>query len=134
RRACAILRDRGRPLRCRIIGSGVLHEPLERLIREHSLERIVSLEGALDQDDVLAWYRQATVMVLPSVVTPDGDRDGIPNVLVEAAACGVPIVSTSVSGIAGLIRHDETGLLAPQRDAAALADAIDRLRQSSELL
>ena len=132
-RACAILRDRHRRLRCRIIGSGVLQQRLERLIREQSLEGIVSLEGALDQDDVLAWYRQATVMVLPSLVTPDGDRDGIPNVLVEAAACGVPIVSTDVSGIPELIRHGDTGLLAPPRDATALADAIDRLLQSSQL-
>ena len=63
----------------------------------------------------------------------DGDRDGIPNVLIEAAACGLPIVTTPVSGIPELIADERTGLLVRPCDPAALADAIERLLQSATL-
>jgi glycosyltransferase involved in cell wall biosynthesis len=132
-RACAILRDRGCRFRCRIVGAGVLHEALTRSIDEERLTELVSLEGALGQEQVLGWYRQATVVVAPCVVTSDGDRDGIPNVLVEAAACGVPIVSTPVSGVPELVQDGQTGLLVPPRDPAALANAIQKLFESPEL-
>jgi glycosyltransferase involved in cell wall biosynthesis len=126
-RACALLRDRRRRFRCRIIGAGVLRDRLEALIRSERLEGLVTLEGALDQEDVLGWYRQASVVAAPCIVTSDGDRDGIPNALVEAAACGVPIVSTPVSGIPELIDDRRTGLLVPPRNPAALAAAIEEL-------
>ena len=132
-RACALLRSRRRVFRCRIVGSGVLRDRLESLIRQEYLDKLVSLEGEADQDEVLYWYRQAKVLVSPCVVTSDGDRDGIPNALVEAAACGVPVVSTRVSGIPELVKHGRTGLLVPPRDPLALADAIDALLQSSQL-
>lgn len=129
-RACALLRDRGRRFQCRIIGGGVLKPRLERLVRELDLGPLVTLEGPLDQEDVIAWYHQAQVAVLPCIVTRDGDRDGIPNTLIEAAACGVPIVSTPVSGVPELIEHGRTGLLAPPQDPDALTEAIDALLQS----
>jgi glycosyltransferase involved in cell wall biosynthesis len=132
-RACALLRERSCCFQCRIVGSGVLHSMLLRLIRDLRLDGMVTLEGALDQEQVLARYRQATVVVAPCIVTSDGDRDGIPNVLVEAAACGVPIVSTPVSGVPELIREGRTGLLVPPRDPQAIADAIERLFGSPEL-
>jgi glycosyltransferase involved in cell wall biosynthesis len=93
----------------------------------------VSLEGEADQGEVLYWYRQAKLLVAPCVVTSDGDRDGIPNALVEAAACGVPMVSTPVSGIPELVQHGRTGLLVRPHDPLALAEAIDVLLQSAEL-
>ena len=132
-RACAVLRSRRRAFRCRIVGSGVLRDRLESLIRQESLDKMVTLEGEANQEEVLYWYRQATVVVSPCLVTSDGDRDGIPNALVEAAACGVPVVSTPVSGIPELVKHGRTGLLAPPRDPAALAEAIDLLFRSPEL-
>ena len=132
-RGCAVLRSRGRRFRCRIIGAGPLHKDLLRLIRSEGLEETVSLEGALEQEQVIDWYRQAAVLALPSIVTSDGDRDGIPNVLVEAAAIGLPIVSTPVSGIPELVHDAETGLLVPPHDPTALADAIERLLDSPEL-
>ena len=64
------------------------------------------------------------MFVLPCVVTDNGDRDGIPNVLVEAMRMGVPVVSTDISGIPELVRAGETGLLVPPRDPEALAQAI----------
>jgi len=132
-RACALLRDRGRVFRCRIVGTGPLRDRLAALVRDLQLDAVVSLEGALDQEDVLRWYRQATVFALPCLITDDGDRDGIPNVLVEAAACGVPIVSTPVSGVPELVTDRETGLLVPPRDPAALAGALETLFDSPAL-
>jgi glycosyltransferase involved in cell wall biosynthesis len=132
-RACAILRERDVDFRCRIVGAGPLEGALRAQIAAGRLDEVVTLEGALDQDQVLARYRQATVLAAPSVVTGDGDRDGIPNVLVEAAACGVPIVSTPVSGIPELIEDARTGLLVPPHDPRALAAAIERLLHSPDL-
>jgi glycosyltransferase involved in cell wall biosynthesis len=132
-RACAVLRDRGRSFQCRIIGGGVLRPRLEELVCELGLEGRVTFQGALDQEEVIAAYPQAAVMVLPCIVTSDGDRDGIPNVLVEAAACGVPIVSTRVSGVPELITHGQTGLLVPPHNPAALAESVDAVLQSPSL-
>ena len=131
--ACACLRDRGRPFSCHIVGTGALKRSLTRLIHRLHLEPLVTLEGALDQDAVVGWYRRATVLALPCRVARDGDRDGIPNVLIEAAACGLPIVTTPVSGIPELIEDQRSGLLVPPCDPTALAEAIERLLQSPDL-
>jgi glycosyltransferase involved in cell wall biosynthesis len=132
-RACALLRARNRRFLCHVVGTGEQQAALRQQISELGLESVVTLEGALDQDAVLAWYRRATLMALPCRVARDGDRDGIPNVLIEAAACGLPIVTTPVSGIPELIDDRQTGLLVPPRDAAALAGAIDLLLPARDL-
>jgi glycosyltransferase involved in cell wall biosynthesis len=132
--ACSLLRDRGRRFRCRIIaGSRDLWDELTAQIRALDLGGLVLLEGPLDQDAVRAAYAQATVFVLPCVIADDGDRDGIPNVLVEAAATGVPIVSTPVSGITELLADGESACLVPPRDPAAIAAAVERLLDGPEL-
>src|SRR5207253_944031 len=77
--------------------------------------------------------QRVCVFALPCKVTADGDRDGIPNVLLEAMASGVPIVSTPVSGIPELITSEGEGLLVPPNSPARLADALDRLLTSPEL-
>jgi glycosyltransferase involved in cell wall biosynthesis len=132
-RACALLRARNRRFLCHIVGTGERQAALRQQISELGLESVVTLEGALDQEAVVAWYRRATLMALPCRVARDGDRDGIPNVLIEAAACGLPIVTTPVSGIPELIEDRQTGVLVPPRDAAALAAAIDLLLHSRDL-
>jgi glycosyltransferase involved in cell wall biosynthesis len=132
--ACRLLSERGRCFRCRIVaGSRDRWAALSAQIHALGLAERVVLEGPLDQDDVRQRYHHATVFALPAVVAEDGDRDGIPNVLVEAAATGVPIVSTPVGGIPELVRDGETGLVVPPRDAAALAAAIESLLDSPEL-
>ena len=83
--------------------------------------------GALPHDEVIERYAAASAFVLPSVVAADGDRDGIPNVIVEAMAMGLPVVSTRLSGIPEAVEDAETGLLVDPGDPAALADAIAAL-------
>lgn len=132
--ACGLLRDRGRRFQCRIVaGSRDLWHELTAQIRDLDLAKSVVLDGPLDQDEVRKLYPQATVFVLPCLIAEDGDRDGIPNVLVEAAAAGVPIVSTPVSGITELVVDGDTGCLVPPRDPGAIAAAIERLLDSAEL-
>ena len=78
-------------------------------------------------DRLVALYGQASVFALSPQVMEDGDRDGIPNVLAEAMAAGLPVVSTCVSGIPELVEDGRTGLLVGPKDPAALADAVERL-------
>jgi glycosyltransferase involved in cell wall biosynthesis len=131
--ACDILRRNGVSFRCLIVGEGPERERLERKIAELSLADHVSLPGSGSQEEVLAWYHRATVFALPCRVLEDGDRDGIPNVLLEAMAVQLPIVSTAISGIPELIEAEHNGLLLPERDPRALAGALDRLIHDADL-
>jgi len=125
--ACALLKARGLEFRCAIVGRGPLHVKLESQISKLGLEDTVTLLGAMAHDRLITLYGQATLFVLSPHVTDDGDRDGIPNVLAEAMAAGLPVVSTRVSGIPELIEDGCSGLLVNPEDPAALADAAECL-------
>jgi colanic acid/amylovoran biosynthesis glycosyltransferase len=122
--ACARLRDRGLPFRCRIIGGGEEREALENLITTNNLANHVELLGPKKQDEVAALLATAHCYVQPSIITPSGKMEGIPVALMEAMASGLPVVATSISGIPELVRPGETGLLVPPADVPALADAL----------
>jgi glycosyltransferase involved in cell wall biosynthesis len=131
--AADILRRRGRVFHVEIIGSGPHREALKAQAKRLRLTDRVRLPGAQAHDVVCLAYQRASVFVLPCVIASNGDRDGIPNVLLEAMASGVPVVSTPVSGIPELIESGLDGLLVPPNDPAALAEAIDKLLASQEL-
>lgn len=131
--AVDILRRRGKSVRVEIIGEGPLRPELEARIAQLGLGGRVTLLGAQPHEAVRQAYARSLVFALPCVVAADGDRDGIPNVLLEAMASGVPVVSTPVSGIPELIEPDREGLLVRPGDAGLLADALDRLLTNSEL-
>lgn len=132
-RACAVLAGRGLPFRCEIVGYGEEEARLRALITELDLQHQVQLTGKLARDQVLDRYARADVYVQPSRIADDGDRDGIPNVLLEAMATGVPVVATAVSGIPELVVNGHNGLLVEADDIAALADAIARLIEQPAL-
>jgi glycosyltransferase involved in cell wall biosynthesis len=125
--ACDILRGRGYEFDCEIVGDGPLRRPLEGMIERLALRDRVSLLGALPQDTVTARYGDAEIFVLPCVIGSDGDRDGIPTVILEAMAMGLPVVSTNLSGIPEAVVHGTTGVLVRPQDPIALADAVARL-------
>jgi colanic acid/amylovoran biosynthesis glycosyltransferase len=126
-RACALLRDRGRSFRCAIVGKGELEQELRALVAELGLGDHVELTGPLPREELVDVYGRATVVVAPCVVGGDGNRDGLPTVLVEAMALGIPVVATDVTGIPELVEPGRTGALVPQRDPRALAEAIERV-------
>ncbi len=126
-RACRMLQDRGIKFRCVIVGYGSMLEELEALIVELGLEGRVALAGKMTQDRVADMYRTADIFALPCLVTDDGDRDGIPNVLIEAMAQRLAVVSTNVSGISELVEPMNNGLLVPEKNTEALAEALETL-------
>ena len=122
--ACRILAERGYKFKCEIVGEGPQRDILEQMIADNNLEGIVSLKGAVLQENLMEYWRKATVFALPCVIGEDGDRDGMPNVLIEAMALQLPVVSTSLVGIPEFIQHGHSGFLAPPGDAQALANLL----------
>jgi glycosyltransferase involved in cell wall biosynthesis len=125
--ACARLKADGIDFECTIIGEGPRGDRLRDMIARLGLGDLVSMPGALPRDAVAAAFRGAAVSVMPCVVAEDGDRDGLPTVLIEAMALGTPCVSTNVTGIPEIVRDAQTGLCVRQRDPDALATALGRL-------
>ncbi len=126
-RACALLRQRSCRYTLAIYGSGPQRDELARLIDTFGLGDVVQLQGSCTQKELIALYREADLFVLSPHILENGDRDGIPNVLMEALSVGLPVVATDVSGIPELIEHDRSGLLVPPCDEVALAEALERL-------
>ncbi len=115
------------------IGGGELKEELQAEARSLGLDSHIDWLGPQPQQVVLEWLRRADVFVLASRIAKSGDRDGLPNVLMEAQSQALACISTSVSAIPELIEPDVTGILVPPSDPSALAHAIGRLAQDSEL-
>ena len=109
------------------IGGGELLDRLKQQAADLGLEKHISWLGALPQTEVLALYRQADLFVLPSRISADGDRDGLPNVLMEAQSQRLACLSTDISGIPELIEHEKTGWLVAQQDSLALTEALQQL-------
>src|SRR5206468_4846648 len=115
------------PFQCEIVGAGPLHQALHDSIAAFGLQQTVRLRGQMPQSALRSHYVKAQVFALPCVVAADGDRDILPNVLKEAMAVGVPVVTTRLAGIEELVAHEQSGLLVPPGDADALATALRRL-------
>jgi colanic acid/amylovoran biosynthesis glycosyltransferase len=129
--ACGLLALRGTEARLEIVGDGPLRASLERASAR--VDADVVFHGPLPQERVLPLYTRAAAVCLPCVVLATGDRDGLPTSLLEAMALGAPVVTTRVGGIAELVVHGQTGLLVPERDPGALADALERLLADDQL-
>lgn len=125
--ACRLLRDRQLSFRCEIIGKGRMRSQLESLIARWRLADQVHLLGPKTQMEVREHYLDSHLYVLPAIVGLDGNREGLPVSIVEALACGLPVVSTPVTGIPEAVLDQHNGLLVPTGDPQALADAIERM-------
>ncbi len=131
--AIARLRREHVPVHLTLVGDGFLRRQLQALRQRLHLEDCVDMPGFLPHEQWESYCQQSDLLLVPSVVDgEDGNRDGIPNVIMEALARSLPVVATDVCGIGEVISNGETGLLVPQRDAAALADAIRTMCENRE--
>jgi glycosyltransferase involved in cell wall biosynthesis len=131
--AVRLLRESGRNVHCRIVGGGDEARHLAAQIDAGNLRSVVELLGPRPQTEVMKMMREAAVFACPCVVGRDGNRDGLPTVLLEAMALGTPCVATDVTGIPELVRDGETGLCVPEGDPEALAMALARVLEDAAL-
>lgn len=131
--ACAILAERGCHFDCQIIGGGELDSELRGLVEQLDLCDRVELLGPRPQSEVIDAVRSAAVVAAPCIVGSDGNRDGLPTVLLEAMALGTPCVSTPVTGIPEVLRAGHTGIMVQESNPPQLAAALDRLLSSADL-
>jgi colanic acid/amylovoran biosynthesis glycosyltransferase len=131
--ACAILARQGCDFHCQIVGTGPDETELRFRIAMLGLEDRVELLGPRPQAEVTGLIQAAAAFVAPCVIGADGNRDGLPTVLLEAIALGTPCVSTDVTGIPEVVHDGETGLIVPQHSPLAVATAVERLLEDSRL-
>ncbi|XWY19758.1 glycosyltransferase family 4 protein [Bisgaard Taxon 45] len=131
--ALAILKQRNIALSCTLVGEGGLREGLQAQINALAIDDVVKMVGAMPQPEIIQLMKSATMMVAPCVISEDGDRDGLPTVLLESMALGTPVISTQVAGIPELVQHEVTGLCVPANDPYSLANAIERLLDTPTL-
>ena len=131
--ACELLKERGIRFSCELVGTGRLSGALKEQIRVAGLGDLVKMIGPLPQHQLRDHYERAMVFVLPCIEAADGDRDILPNVIKEAMAVGVPVVTTRLGGIEELVEEGVSGLLVPPGDPPALAARIEQLLRDAEL-
>ena len=123
-----------RPFLLRIVGEGPERERLQSIIAEHGLAERVSLVGAKTHEELPDEYTNAHLLVVPSIVDRSGDRDGLPNVVLEAMACGRAVVATDAGALSSAVVPSQTGMLLRQNDPASLAATLDLLAGSPAVL
>ncbi len=132
--ACRILRDRGIDFELDIIGErGDQTDAIVAAIDNYDLGDRIRILPPVPQSALTDFYQSAMAFVLPCIVLDDGDRDGIPNVMAEAMASGLPVIVTGVSGIPELVDHGVNGIIVPPRDSETLADEIQGILANDEL-
>lgn len=127
------LKRRGVDFECIICGDGPLKKNLVESVRLSRLTGSVEFSGWVSPEKMLELYAKADIVACPSVIAHDGDRDGIPNIILESMACGVPVAASNVGGIPEAVTDESTGILVPPGDHAALANAIERLLTNANL-
>jgi colanic acid/amylovoran biosynthesis glycosyltransferase len=131
--ACRRLKKRGVYFDCHFVGDGPDRASLTRRSKEAGIAEQVHFHGQRTRQEIAQLMSKADVVVAPSVPTSDGRREGIPIVLMEAMASGLPVIASSISGIPELVENERSGLLVPPRDARALTDALERLHATPVL-
>lgn len=131
--ACRELARRGVAFRLRIIGEGPLRPELEAAVAGAGLGAVIELAGERSPQETQAAYVWADVFWHTGIVDAQGDRDGLPNVIPEAFAQGLPVVSSAAGGAGEAVIDGQTGLVVDPADARALADAVERLARDEAL-
>jgi glycosyltransferase involved in cell wall biosynthesis len=131
--ACRLLKQRKVKFTCELVGTGALTKTLKEQIRTCGVGDCVKMIGPLSQEVLRRHYERAMAFALPCIEATDGDRDILPNVLKEAMAVGVPVLTTRLDGIEELIEDGVSGLLVTPGDVPALAAQLELLLSNVEL-
>lgn len=129
----ALLKQQNINVKCTLVGDGTLRQELAAQIKALNIEDVISMVGPMPQPDIIEMMKAANMVVTPCVISEDGDRDGLPTVLLESMALGTPVSSTQVEGIPELVIDNETGLCVPPQDPMVLAQAMQRLLDDQAL-
>ncbi|MEA2385106.1 MAG: hypothetical protein QOH72_5077 [Solirubrobacteraceae bacterium] len=121
------------PFRLKIIGEGPERANIEAAIAEHGLGDRVELAGPRTHDDLPAEFAAAHIVVVPSITDATGDRDGLPNVVLEAMSSGRPVVASDVGAVSSAVVDGRTGVLVPPGDAETLAGALEFLADQPDM-
>ncbi len=132
-RAMPMVREREASAKLHVVGEGPLRPGLQKLVAELGVQKYVSLPGKVSNETLDDLFARCSVFVLPSIVDSKGDTEGLGVVLLEAMMYGKPVVASDVGGIPDVVTHEETGLLVPEKDPRALADAVCRVLGDSAL-
>lgn len=133
--ACALLIDRGiRNIRCLLTADGPTQDEIKTLVNQLGLTHMICFVGRIPREKLLQIYEKGEVnlVVLPSIVTPNGEKEGIPVALMEAMAYGIPVISTNTGGIPELLK-DGAGVMVQPASPEALAEAISQLINNEDL-
>lgn len=130
--ALLLVKEKGERFRCVIYGDGPLCQPLQEWIDGHGMAGEVILKGDRAQQELIPAFQEAALFVLTPFQTEDGDRDGIPNVLVEAMAVGLPVITTAVAGIPELVEDNQNGLLYQSHDVEGISSGIIELLRNPD--
>ena len=131
--ACGLLRGHGVVFECAIVGGGPLERELQAQIDAAQLGDVVKLLGPRPQTEVRRMLAEAQLFVLACVVETGGGSDNLPTVVMEAMACGTPVISTRVAGVPEMVDDGQTGLLTPPNDPPTLAAAMEKLLREPAL-
>lgn len=129
-KAILLLKKENIKVSCEIIGQGPLYEEFDRFIHDEGIVDCVRLHGAVAPAGIKAFYEEADVFILPCIIAGNGDRDGLPNVLLEALAMEIPVITTSISAITELIQDNVTGLLVMEKSPESIVKALKTLLDS----
>ena len=116
-----------------VAGDGPLQKELQDLVSQLELTDIVKFLGSVEQDEALTLYQKTDIFVLSSVTAQNGDQEGIPVVLMEAMAVGLPVISTYHTGIPELVQDGQSGFLVPERNVDALVERLEYLIEHLEI-
>jgi len=132
-KAIAKLLDRHKNIQYTIVGSGPLEQQWQNLVSELRVEESVKFLPAKKQDEIAMIYDKSHIFILACLTASDGQQEGIPNVLKEAMACGLPVVSTYHSGICELVTDNVSGMLTQEKDINALSEKLEYLIEHPEI-
>lgn len=133
-KAINILLQRGTKINCRIIGEGTQRGALEDFIKQNQLADFIQIYNFMSQGEIIEYFALADIFVLPCIVALNNDMDGLPNVILESMAVGVPVIATPISAITEVIENRVTGILVEEKNEYAIANAIVELKNNTTLL